>query len=256
MRSILRGQCVWRVRMRSSTLCILGQNSLAYSTAHSCKLTPRNCVAPRCSLIHRWKELKQSFPAPYQRAYGRHTVASGWRSRIKVRRTSLGSTYWRCLIAVYPVRPVIFIVRHFPGSSTPRDPARAHAPPMGSPTISYDLLRDPMTSDEILRDLTTGLPGRALEPPSLLEMQSSPARRHCTASPPETPGKELSWLGTYHMLPAITTTHCLPLTTWKKPAGQPAHIACSGSEANVPAAQLVGRAAPSEEAEPGRQASH
>jgi hypothetical protein len=126
----------------------------------------------------------------------------------------LGSTYWGCLIAVYLVRPVIFIVRHFPGSSTPRDPARAHAPPMGSPTISYDLLRDPMTTDEILRDLTTGLPGRALEPPSLLEMQSSPARRHCTASPLETPEKKtlLAWClphATCYYHYALLTTHYL-----------------------------------------------
>ena len=61
------------------------------------------CNAPACSLIRCWKEpkqcfkeLKQGFPTPYQRAPGNNTVACGWRSRV-VPSPIWASRYFGCV---------------------------------------------------------------------------------------------------------------------------------------------------------------
>ena len=38
----------------------------------------------KCSLIRSWKELKQSFSTPYQRAPGSRTEASSWRPGVNL----------------------------------------------------------------------------------------------------------------------------------------------------------------------------
>ena len=40
---------------------VVGHALLFLSLAHSCMPTTRYCAAPRCLLIRRWKELKESF---------------------------------------------------------------------------------------------------------------------------------------------------------------------------------------------------
>ena len=45
---------------------------------HTWPLAIRYRVAPRCSLIRRWRELKQSFPTPYQLAPGNDTECQVW----------------------------------------------------------------------------------------------------------------------------------------------------------------------------------
>ena len=47
-------------------------------------LTPAtcHCATPRCSLIRRWKALKQGFPTPYKIPPASHAMGSSWHARV------------------------------------------------------------------------------------------------------------------------------------------------------------------------------